>query len=176
MKTEVMVSDALTRDPLIISPNSNVKDVALIMKNDKVSSLIVMEHTKLKGIVNAHDMVRKVIAEGLDHKTKVKEIMTTNLLTIDSKADLYDAMVLMRDNAIRQLPVVDGGKLVGLLTHKDVLKIQPGLFEILTEKFRLRNDMGKSFGERYVDGECAECGAFDQLFEMNGRWVCSHCR
>ena len=65
------------------------------------------------------------------------------LFTIEGESDIYDALVIMRDENIRHLPVVNKGEMVGLLTLKDILKIQPALFELIVEKFELREEENK---------------------------------
>ena len=60
--------------------------------------------------------------------------MTTKLVTIEPKADIFDAMMLMRDAEVRHLPVVENKKILGFLTMKDILKIEPQLFDLIVEK------------------------------------------
>jgi len=64
--------------------------------------------------------------------------MAKDLLTISPRMDVFDAIRLMKDADVRHLPVIESGKLVGYITMKDILRIQPELFEILSEKFDMQ--------------------------------------
>jgi CBS domain-containing protein len=135
MKTGVSVADAMTQEPITISPNLPLEACAVLMKEHNIGSLIIREKDKLKGILTEWDIVRKVVATGGNpKKLTAKDVMESNVVTISPNQDIYEALVKMRNNDIRHMPVVKAGVLVGYLTIKDVLKIQPELFEILVEK------------------------------------------
>jgi len=69
--------------------------------------------------------------------------MIKKVITITPDVDIYEALLVMRDEDVRMLPVLDGNKLVGLLTVKDILKIEPALFELLAEKLILKEEHNK---------------------------------
>ncbi|MBI2660295.1 CBS domain-containing protein, partial [Candidatus Woesearchaeota archaeon] len=78
---------------------------------------------------------------------------------------------------IRHLPVVDKGKMVGLLTIKDILKIEPSLFELLVEKFELREETRKPI-DRIISREaiCQGCGAYaEDIKKVKGSLLCERC-
>ena len=132
MQTGFKVSDAMTKKPVEVSEDITIKKCAEIMKKHDVGSVLVKKKTKLVGILTEEDLVYKVVAEAKDaKKIKVKDIMVTRLITIEPDNDIYNALVKMSNNNIRRLPVIKDNKLVGILTLKDILKIQPQLFEII---------------------------------------------
>ena len=90
---------------------------------------------------------------------------------------MFEALIRMRDLNIRHLPVVDDKKLIGLLTLKDVLKIEPQLFELLVEKFELREEGRKPLNKREPnEGICQTCGEYaGELKTKDGVMVCSSC-
>ncbi|MEM4637929.1 MAG: CBS domain-containing protein [Candidatus Woesearchaeota archaeon] len=144
MQTDYKVIDVMTNKPVTAGKDITLKEAAQIMLDSNVNSLLVVESEKPIGIITDEDLVRKVIAKGLDpKKIRVKDIMATDLITISPGKDIYDAMKVMRDHNIRQLPVVEKGKLVGFLTAKDILKIQPELFDLWIEKYELREEQRK---------------------------------
>jgi len=101
--------------------------------------LLVKENEQVIGILTEQDMVRKGIAStGNTALKKVKEVMETGLVTTSPQEDIFEALRIMRDYNIRHLPVMYQGKFVGLVTLKDILKIEPDLYEILVEKIELR--------------------------------------
>lgn len=139
MKTGIKVSDAMTEKPIYVTTHVTLSDVAKIMREKHVGGMIVKEGQELKGLVTEQDLVRKAVAEGVDPTTaKISEYMETEIISISPDDDIYEALVKMRDNNIRHLPVMLDTKLLGLLTIKDVLKIQPSLFDLIVEKFEIR--------------------------------------
>lgn len=140
MKTGVKVLDAMTRKPIVVGPDERIVDCAQKMLNHKVGSLLVKDNNKLLGIVTEKDMVEKIIAKrkGFLGK-KIKEIMTRrSIITISPMEDLYTAMIMMSDKGKRRLPVLDGREVIGLLTYRDVINLQPDLYDIYIEKLKLR--------------------------------------
>ncbi len=139
MKTGFKVCDAMTTSPIMVSPSTHLEDCAKMMEQNHVGALVVGQNKALQGIITEQDIVRKAVAHSMRMKeTPVKLIMEQNVQTIDPATDIFDALMKMRDMNIRHLPVMDNKDMVGLLTLKDVLKIQPQLFELLVEKFELR--------------------------------------
>lgn len=177
MKTGIKVGDAMTKEPVVVSPEVSVKDCAKKMLKEKVGGVIVKKDNILLGIVTEKDIVEKAVAKARNpEKIKVKNIMAKKMVTIEPSKDLYDALIKMRDKNVRRLPVVTNKKLIGLLTEKDVLKIEPQLFDLLTEKFRLREESLKPIKGRYVEGECENCGNYAQLYNVGGKLLCEECK
>lgn len=178
MRTGVKIADAMTAKPISVEPDRSIEDCAGVMVNSHVGSLVIIKDNRLVGIITEQDIVRKVVAKKMDpSKTFVKDVMITKLITAEPSDDIYEALVLMRDNNIRHLPVVHKHRLVGYLTIKDVLKIQPQLFEIIVEKFELREEQNKPLGVGPGEEICDVCGLpSDMLYEIDGEMCCRLCR
>ena len=153
MKTGYTVSDAMTQEPVYVAPDLSVSEAAAAMKEFKVGSLLIKEGDTVVGICTERDMVFNIIAA--DKKASsipIKEVMTTNLKTISADKDIFDALMQMRDFNVRRLPVVNGKNFVGLLTLKDVLKIEPQLFDLLVDKMEIREAENKPIRAPTEDG------------------------
>ena len=178
MKTGYKVHDCMTTKPISVSSESSLEQCAKVMAKNHVGALVVKDNHLSKGLITEQDIVRKVIAKGINPLTKnVRDFMETKLITIGSDDDIYDALIKMRDSNIRHLPVVDKGKMVGLLTLKDVLKIEPQLFELLVEKFELREETRKPIN-RIISNEaiCQGCGAYvEDVKKVKGSLLCERC-
>ena len=179
IKTGFKVSDAMTQEPITISNSITLKEAAKLMKKKHVGALVIKERGKLRGIMTEKDMVRKGILYGKDpNKTKVREVMNPKFNVIQPDLDIFEALKIMRDFNIRHLPVTKKNKMVGLLTLKDILKIQPDLFDLLVEKFELREEERKpifNIGEK--EGICETCGKYaDKLYSKEGALVCKNCK
>lgn len=155
MKTGYKVSDAMTENPIFMGPDDNIVDCAKKMREYKVGALIVKEGEKVAGICTEQDLVYKLIAEN-KHPEKVlmKDVMCNNVRTISANMDIFEAIMKMRDLNVRRLPVVgESGELVGLLTSKDVLKIEPQLFDMLVDKIDVREEERKPVKVQNADEE-----------------------
>ncbi len=126
----MFVRNKMTTNPFTISPDDTIPDAHEMMKEHGVRRLPVMKNGKLVGIVSNEDIERyspskaTTLSMGeltyLLSKTKISRVMSKNLVTISPDALLEEAATLMRDNRIGFLPVVDGEKLVGIITESDI--------------------------------------------------------
>jgi len=112
----VKVNELMTRDPATVQPGSTATEAAALMKSKDCGSLPIAEGGKLVGIVTDRDIVLRVVAAKKDPAmVKVSEIMTKDPATIGPEATAADASKLMSEKQVRRLPVVENGKLVGML-------------------------------------------------------------
>ncbi len=120
----MLVSDIMRTDVKTADGEDTFADVAKMMRANGISSVVVLEEKhKLSGIVTERDIVNLVAAGGDPHSVKVAHGMTRrNLETIGSKADIAEAADRMVSLNIRHLPVVDKGKVVGILSIRDLTK------------------------------------------------------
>lgn len=146
MKTGYAVMDLMTNSPVKIDQETIVQKAAQIMDEKKVGSLIVMDGKVFSGIITEQDIAYKLVANDKKaSETKVKEIMThkEKVISIEPQQDIFEAIKLMSEQGIRRLPVMEDGQLKGLITRKDILKIEPTLFDITVDKIRIREEERK---------------------------------
>ena len=107
----------------ILAPDATVFDALALMAKVNTGAVLVMDGGNVAGILSERDCVRKVELDGKSVKsTKVTEIMTSKVVYIEVSQPLEECMALMIDKNIRHLPVFDNGKLLGLISVRDVLK------------------------------------------------------
>lgn len=126
----MLVGDHMTKNPVTVSENTPVFEASEIMRTRGFSRLPVTRDGKLVGIVTDMDLMRVSPSSATSlsvfevnyilSKLTLKDVMTKNPRTIPSGATLEEAAVLMRDNGIGALPVVDDGRLVGIITESDI--------------------------------------------------------
>jgi CBS domain-containing protein len=110
-------------DVFTITPEATVFDALNLMAEHNIGALLVMAEEDIKGIVSERDCIRKVDVMGKSAKdTKISEIMTSDVITVDADQPLEECMGLMIDKNIRHLPVCEGKQLLGLLSVRDVLR------------------------------------------------------
>ncbi len=106
-----------------IGPGESIYDAIELMANKEVGALMVVEDTKLVGIVSERDYARKVILKGLSSKdTEIRDIMTARVVYAQPEQTIEECMALMTEKRIRHLPILDGGKLVGVISIGDLVK------------------------------------------------------
>ena len=178
MRRDLLVKEAMRTRILTCSPSDTVKKVAKCMRKNKVGSSIIMSKKKPIGIVTESDILEKVVAEGKDaNKVRVEEIMSTPLITIDPYVTIEDAMKIMSKHNIRRLPVVDKGKLIGIVTEKDLFRISPTLIEISKEWSLIEGALPTASSQISMSGKCEGCGRLStDLIEVDGRFLCEDCR
>ena len=177
MKTGIKIMDAMTTNPAYVSPEESVHNCVKKMINENVGSMLVVEEGKLFGIVTERDMLNKVIAKDIDiKKTSIKDVMSKKPIHAEPDLDIYDAMILMRLEEIRRLPVVDKGNVIGVLTQKDILSIQPELYDLVIETFNIREGDRKASLNGFMEGNCYACNSHGPLTKIGGKWLCDSCK
>jgi len=133
----IKVVDAMSRNPIVVSLNDTVQECANKMINNKVGSVVVLENGILRGIITEKDLVEKVVAKSFDSKKKIaQDVMVSRVHTTNPDKDLQEVIRYMIQNRVRRLPVVDkNNKLVGMLTETDIVRIQPALVDLITERW-----------------------------------------
>jgi len=179
MKIGVKVGDVMTRNFVSARPEILVLSAIRLMVKRRVGSLILEENGILKGILTEKDIMWALSKKKDLTGVKAGDICIRKITTIKPSADIYDAIVLMKKKKFRRLPVTVNKKVIGYLTLKEILKIQPELFEIAREGYNLNWPIDKSKDkepEIVKEGICGECGNFDFLYLDDGVLVCETCR
>ncbi len=100
----------------------SVADAAALMAERNIGAVPVLKGGQLVGIFSERDIMKRVVAQGLDPKImRVAQVMTAEPLTVAPNETLENCMVLMKKHAVRHLPIVDAGKLVGVVSLRDIL-------------------------------------------------------
>src|SRR5436309_5577481 len=117
------VSDLMTPDVLTATPSETIADVSARMGDRKVGSIVVVDDARPVGILTERDMI-KIAASGIDTSiAKVSEWMTENPDTVDPDVDVDDAFHRLTEHGYRHMPVVENGKLVGIVSLRDLVRI-----------------------------------------------------
>jgi CBS domain-containing protein len=115
------VREAMTASVSSVSPSQSLADAAQVMKGENVGSVPVVEEGRLAGIVTDRDIVTRAVAERRNPQdVRVEEIASHDLVTVEAQQDLDEALALMARHKVRRLPVLQEGRLVGMLAQADV--------------------------------------------------------
>jgi CBS domain-containing protein len=118
------ISEVMTSNPKTVEATEPVAAAAKIMRDEDVGIIPIVEGQRLIGTVTDRDIAIRVVAEGKDaQSTTVRDIASTQLVTIDPQQDLDEALRLMAQHQVRRLPVVEeDGRLVGVVAQADVAR------------------------------------------------------
>lgn len=181
MDTGVKVGDLMTRNFIHVAPETDLRQCAKTMVKKRVGSLIIKEGDKLKGILTEKDIIWAIVKKSKKDLKNIqaKALMRRKVVTIKPGADITDAMQKFKKKKIRRLPVVENGKLIGFLTTKDILKIDPGLYQMIAETVKIREETAKlkrsDIEAPRKQGICEECGDYDILYHDEAQWLCDKC-
>jgi CBS domain-containing protein len=122
-----------------VRPYSNVKDVVRKMNKFGIGSVVVVEDNRPVGIITERDILRRIVEQFLDPGLiKAKDIMSTQLITIRGDVSIEEAASLMARRKIKKLPVVEGERLVGIVTSMDVMRANPKIVSLLEETLKTK--------------------------------------
>jgi len=177
-KTEVLVREVMNSPVITVDKDETTDKIAGILKENNIGSVIVMDKDKPIGIITKGDLVYKVIAENKDpKKVRAEEIMTYPIIYVNANDTIQKALKIFRAHKIGKLGVRYKGKLEGILSVNDVLRVIPEILEILSEKVMIKTGLipVPRAGEPII-GFCDHCGNWsDALKEIDGKFYCPDC-
>jgi CBS domain-containing protein len=122
MKTVAELLRAKPARVVKVTPDQSVLDAIKILATENIGAAMVMSGERLAGIMSERDYTRKVILKGrAAETTKVQEIMTSNVIVVNPRTKTRDCMAIMTEKGIRHLPVVDEGRVIGMVSIRDIV-------------------------------------------------------
>jgi CBS domain-containing protein len=132
MASLVPVRDIMSKNVRVVRPDTTAQEVVATMSKFDISSIIVVQAERPVGIITLRDVLEKLAVQCLAPRAiTARQIMTSPLVTIDESATVEEAANLMVQKKIKTLPVMDGDKLVGVLTYTDIVFQVPTLLSVM---------------------------------------------
>jgi len=181
----ILVADIMTRDPIIIKPDTNLLECARKMVRKRVGSLLIVSNKKLVGFISQKDILWALIKKSKKDLTTIKasDISAKKIATIKPTASVKEAIQKMKKLKFARLPVIHNTEFVGIVTMKDILNFNPELYPELEEIDKIREEtkklkrVKKAQERRSIhEGICEECGNQDILSMVDGKFICESCR
>ena len=136
--------NVMARKVALMKEGMSAKKAAELMAKEGINAIIVTSRGKAKGIVTERDILKRIVAEDKnDRNTKLKEIMSSPLVTIEPTTNLEDAARLMFEKKIKNLPVTHENRLVGLINLQDICLLQPEILKLLRETMETPKNLQK---------------------------------
>ncbi len=117
------VKDVMRKNVISIDSSMTVKDAAIMMSDINVGCVVITRGNAPIGILTERDFVKRIVSEERDLSTPLADVMSFPLVTVDSGDTVWEAAEIMKRNKIHKAPVEDQGKLVGIITATDIVKI-----------------------------------------------------
>ena len=117
---DTKVRDIMTPDPVGVYYEQTVAEAARVMRDAGVGAVLVVSGESLSGMVTDRDLVIRGLADGAGPDSPVGPLCSEKLVGVDANADLADAERLIREHAVRRLPVIDSGQIVGMVSLGDL--------------------------------------------------------
>ena len=115
------VRDAMTENPHSIGHSASVVEAARLMREEHIGSLPITDDEQLVGMITDRDITTRVVAEAADAaKTPVGDVYSRDLISVEPDRGLEEALELMARHQVRRLPVVENGRLVGIVAQADI--------------------------------------------------------
>ena len=165
------VGGLVRRAPVALPPDASIVQAAQTMRDQQVSSVLLMAHGQLIGLVTDRDLRNRAVAAGLDTGRPVQDIATLAPLTVQHSQPAFEAVVLMARHHIHHLPVLEGERVVGVLTASDLSEHQrsspvhlvrevhrqtslPGLADTAAQVKQLQRNLAAGHASAYSTGHC----------------------
>lgn len=114
------IADLMTRDPISCPPDAEIRTAAQLMRDHDTGNVVVTEGDRVRGIVTDRDIAVRAVADGKGPDTPLSAVLSGDAVTIAPDDRVERAIDIMRQHAVRRIPVVDGGHLVGVISIGDL--------------------------------------------------------
>jgi CBS domain-containing protein len=114
------VADLMTHSPATCPAYAEIRAAAALMRDHDTGDVVVVDHDTVRGIVTDRDIVLRALAEGKGPETPLAEVLTGQVVAVAPDDRIEKVVDLMREHAVRRIPVVDGGRLAGVISIGDL--------------------------------------------------------
>ncbi|UCH37209.1 MAG: CBS domain-containing protein [Candidatus Bathyarchaeota archaeon] len=137
MSGTLMVRDVMTTAVKTVRIDTSVRDAVRKMNKFFIGSILIVDEKRLVGILTERDILRRIVEQGTDASIiRVKDIMSSPVITVHPETNIEDAAQLMTQKQIKKLPVMEEGKLVGVVTSMDLMQAAPTIVKLLEDLLR----------------------------------------
>jgi CBS domain-containing protein len=114
------INEVMTHDPVTCESTASLEDVARAMRDNDTGAIVVTDDEKFAGLVTDRDIVVRAVAEGRDPGTPVRDAVSENVVSVTPDEPVERAIEIMREQAVRRVPVVQDGRPVGVVSIGDL--------------------------------------------------------
>lgn len=137
---DIRVKDLMAKNVVTLPCTSTALEAARLIRDRKIDCVVITHNLrKLDGIITTKDLVRRVMAGDIEPgKITLDKVMSRDLKMVPPDMHIVEAVKLMAKHSIRRLPVVEKGKLIGIITDEDIMSAELSMAEVMVELFTFR--------------------------------------
>lgn len=134
----MLVKDVMHKNVVVAKSDATIKEASKVMSKYKIGSLIIVKDDKIEGIITDTDIIKALAQEADVNTTSMEDIMSKKVITVDPEQTIEDTVDLMVKHKIKRLPVVEEGKIKGIITASDIIVVEPKLIASIASLISLK--------------------------------------
>ena len=123
----MLVNEVMNRNVVVVKKDATLRQASEVMAKTRIGSLVVVDGSKISGIITSSDIIKSIAQDKAPENTLIEEVMSKKVFTVKPDVDIQDAVDIMIENKIRELPVVENNKIKGIITVTDIAVVEPKL-------------------------------------------------
>ena len=129
----MLVNEVMNRNVVVVKRDATLKQASEVMAKTRIGSLVVVDGSKISGIITSSDIIKSIAQDKAPENTLIEEVMSKKVFTVKPDVDIQDAVDIMIENKIRELPVVENNKIKGIITVTDIAVVEPKLIASIAQ-------------------------------------------
>ena len=129
----MLVNEVMNRNVVVVKKDATLRQASEVMAKTRIGSLVVVDGSKISGIITSSDIIKSIAQDKAPENTLIEEVMSKKVFTVKPDVDIQDAVDIMIENKIRELPVVENNKIKGIITVTDIAVVEPKLIASIAQ-------------------------------------------
>lgn len=173
----MLVKEIMAQPVYTIDQNKTTKDAGILLRKIRRGFLVVTSKNKPVGVLSDSDLIKHIIAANKQpSRVKIKDIMSRHFVSTTPNTTCLAAINKMKKGNVHRLPVIENGRIVGIISMTDIAKTSPEMLNLLETRLEMKEEPLQPRAE-HTSGICDNCDNFsNDLRESGGNWLCETCR
>jgi CBS domain-containing protein len=173
----VLVKEIMAKPVYTIDIKKTAEDAAKVMRKTRRGFLVVIKNKNPVGCISDSDLIDKVMTKSIvARKIKVDKLMGGPVVFVEPDEDVLSVVKKMKRSNVHRMPVINKGRIVGIISLSDIAKSSPEMLELLEYRTKMKT-LPFEIEEETTSGICDNCENYsDDLLRTNDQWLCESCR
>ncbi len=172
----VLVKEIMSKPVYTVDMNKTAQDAGRLMRRVRRGFLVVVKNKHPVGVISDSDIIQQVVTKNIKaSQLKIKTLMTKPVVFAEPEEDILSAVRKMKKSNIHRLPVVDSGKVVGVISLTDIAHTSPEMLDLLEYRLKMK-EIIPEIKEEATSGICDNCDNYSEdLKKVEDQWLCEDC-
>lgn len=172
----VLAKEIMSKPVYTIDINKTAQDAGKLMRKIRRGFLVVVKKKHPIGVISDSDIIQQVVAKNIKaNQLKIKSLMSEPVVFAEPDEDILSVVRKMKKSNIHRLPVVDKGKVVGVISLTDIAHTSPEMLDLLEYRLKMK-EMPSEIKEELTSGICDSCDNYSEDLKMvDDKWLCEDC-